>query len=39
MEEHEAPRHFRRVHADLHRFGGVHAARGELAGLLLEDER
>jgi alkylation response protein AidB-like acyl-CoA dehydrogenase len=37
MEEHEAPRHFRRVHADLLRFGGVHAARGELAGLLLED--
>ena len=39
MEEHEAPRHFRRVHADLLRFGGVHAARGELAGILLEKQR
>ncbi len=30
-EEHEAPRHFRRVHADLARFGGVTRARAELA--------
>jgi alkylation response protein AidB-like acyl-CoA dehydrogenase len=34
-EEHEAPRHFRRVHADLARFGGVARARAELAELLL----
>jgi acyl-CoA dehydrogenase len=34
-EEHEAPRHFRRVHADLARFGGVSRARAELADLLL----
>jgi alkylation response protein AidB-like acyl-CoA dehydrogenase len=34
-EEHEAPRHFRRVHADLARFGGVHRARAELAEFLL----
>ena len=30
-EEHEAPRHFRRVHADLARFGGAPRARAELA--------
>jgi alkylation response protein AidB-like acyl-CoA dehydrogenase len=34
-EEHEAPRHFRRVHADLARFGGVPRARAELAEFLL----
>src|SRR5207342_424077 len=34
-EEHEAPRHFRRVHADLARFGGVSRARAELAEVLL----
>jgi acyl-CoA dehydrogenase len=34
-EEHEAPRHFRRVHADLVRFGGMARARSELAELLL----
>jgi acyl-CoA dehydrogenase len=34
-EEHEAPRHFRRVHADLARFGGVVRARAELADFLL----
>lgn len=36
MEEHEVPRHFRRVHADLFRFGGVHAAREGLAESLLD---
>jgi acyl-CoA dehydrogenase len=34
-EEHEAPRHFRRVHADLARFGGAPRARAELAEFLL----
>jgi alkylation response protein AidB-like acyl-CoA dehydrogenase len=34
-EEHEAPRHFRRIHADLARFGGVSRARAELADYLL----
>jgi alkylation response protein AidB-like acyl-CoA dehydrogenase len=34
-EEHEAPRHFRRVHADLARFGGASRARAELADFLL----
>jgi alkylation response protein AidB-like acyl-CoA dehydrogenase len=34
-EEHEAPRHFRRVHADLVRCGGVLQAREELADYLL----
>ena len=34
-EEHEAPRHFRRVHADVARFGGVSRARAELADYLL----
>ncbi len=34
-EEHEAPRHFRRVHADLVRFGGAPAARAALADYLL----
>ncbi len=34
-EEHEAPRHFRRVHADLIRFGGAPSARAALADHLL----
>lgn len=36
-EEHEAPRHFRRVHSDLTRDGGVNRARAELARCLLDD--
>lgn len=35
-EEHEAPRHFRRVHADLARMGGVRRARAALAGHMVE---
>ncbi|MGH8784329.1 MAG: acyl-CoA dehydrogenase family protein [Cupriavidus necator] len=35
-EEHEAPRHFRRTHADLARHGGVRRAREELARTLLD---
>jgi acyl-CoA dehydrogenase len=34
-EEHEMPRHFRRIHADLVRCGGVHAAREDVAAHLL----
>jgi alkylation response protein AidB-like acyl-CoA dehydrogenase len=34
-EEHEAPRHFRRVHADLARFGGAPGARTALADFML----
>jgi acyl-CoA dehydrogenase len=34
-EEHEAPRHFRRVHADLARFGGAPGARATLADFML----
>jgi 3-oxo-4-pregnene-20-carboxyl-CoA dehydrogenase beta subunit len=34
-EEHEMPRHFRRIHADLARFGGAPRARAELADHLL----
>ena len=34
-EEHEAPRHFRRVHADLARFGGAPGARAALADYML----
>jgi alkylation response protein AidB-like acyl-CoA dehydrogenase len=34
-EEHEMPRHFRRIHADLARFGGAARARAELADHLL----
>ena len=33
-EEHEAPRHFRRVHVDVARFGGAPRARAELADYL-----
>ncbi|MGZ3622674.1 MAG: acyl-CoA dehydrogenase [Ktedonobacteraceae bacterium] len=36
MEEHEVPRHFRRVHADLLRFGGVNAVREGLAESILD---
>ena len=35
-EEHEMPRHFRRIHADLVRCGGVHAARSGVAEALLD---
>jgi acyl-CoA dehydrogenase len=34
-EEHEMPRHFRRIHADLARLGGVSRARAKLADHLL----
>lgn len=34
-EEHEMPGHFRRIHADLLRFGGAPRARAALAGYLL----
>jgi len=34
-DEHEAPRHFRRVHNDVVRFGGASQARAELADFLL----
>jgi len=36
-EEHEAPRHFRRVHSDVSRLGGVRRAREELAEYFLGD--
>lgn len=35
-EEHELPRHFRRVHADMARLGGVRKSRREIAALLLD---
>lgn len=35
-EEHELPRHFRRVHADVTRLGGVIAARRDLANQLFQ---
>lgn len=35
-EEHEMPRHFRRIHGDLVRLGGVHAARRDVAAALLD---
>ncbi len=35
-EEHEAPRHFRRVHLDLLVLGGASHARAELASLVLD---
>jgi alkylation response protein AidB-like acyl-CoA dehydrogenase len=35
-EEHEAPRHFRRTHADLTRHGGVRRAREEVARHFLD---
>jgi alkylation response protein AidB-like acyl-CoA dehydrogenase len=34
-EDHEMPRHFRRVHGDLVRYGGLHQARREIADALL----
>ncbi|MET0984332.1 MAG: acyl-CoA dehydrogenase, partial [Steroidobacteraceae bacterium] len=37
-EEHELPRHFRRVHGDTARLGGVTAMREGLARLLLDEE-
>jgi alkylation response protein AidB-like acyl-CoA dehydrogenase len=37
-EEHEAPRHFRRVHQDMCALGGIHEARVELARWLLDGE-
>ena len=37
-EEHEAPRHFRRVHLDLLPLGGGAQARRELAASLLDDD-
>lgn len=36
-EEHEAPRHFRRTHGDLTRYGGVRHAREELAHYLIDE--
>lgn len=36
-EEHELPRHFRRVHADVVRLGGVSRARAQLADDLLSN--
>ena len=36
IEEHEAPRHFRRVNADTLRFGGVAAGRAALAAATLD---
>jgi 3-oxo-4-pregnene-20-carboxyl-CoA dehydrogenase beta subunit len=38
-EEHEAPRHFRRVHADLCRLGGARRSRLFLARYMLEGEK
>lgn len=37
-EEHEAPRHFRRIHLDVLALGGAAAARRELAAALLDDD-
>jgi alkylation response protein AidB-like acyl-CoA dehydrogenase len=36
-EEHEAPRHFKRVHLDLVRYGGARRAREELSDYILGD--
>lgn len=38
-EEHEMPRHFRRIHGDLTRLGGVHAARRDIADALIGTNR
>jgi alkylation response protein AidB-like acyl-CoA dehydrogenase len=38
-EEHEAPRHFRRVHMDMIALGGTYAARTDLAGELIDNVR
>ncbi|MGI4813069.1 MAG: acyl-CoA dehydrogenase [Janthinobacterium lividum] len=37
-EEHEAPRHFRRVHLDLLRHGGGRRGRAELAAFILDQD-
>jgi alkylation response protein AidB-like acyl-CoA dehydrogenase len=36
-EDHEAPRHFKRVHQDVLRHGGVRRARAELAAFILDE--
>ncbi|WP_426442567.1 acyl-CoA dehydrogenase family protein [Bradyrhizobium genosp. P] len=36
-EDHEAPRHFKRVHQDVLRHGGVRRAREELAAFILDE--
>lgn len=36
-EEHEAPRHFRRIHGDLARHGGPRRAREEVAAYVLDE--
>lgn len=38
-EEHEAPRHFKRVHQDATAFGGANAMRRDLAKALLDTDR
>jgi alkylation response protein AidB-like acyl-CoA dehydrogenase len=38
-EEHEAPQHFRRVHADMTRLGGVSASREAIAQYLIDQGR
>jgi alkylation response protein AidB-like acyl-CoA dehydrogenase len=38
-EEHEMPRHFRRIHGDLIRCGGISRAREEIAAFLLDPDR
>jgi alkylation response protein AidB-like acyl-CoA dehydrogenase len=38
-EEHEAPRHFKRIHVDMLRFGGAKTAREELASRFLDQSR
>jgi len=35
-EEHELPRHFRRIHADMARLGGVRKSKGDIAQHLIE---
>lgn len=35
-DNHEMPRHFRRIHSDLTRLGGPYAARREVAGFLFD---
>lgn len=38
-EEHEAPGHFRQIHGDVARFGGVWRARADLAARVLDADR
>ncbi|MFM0394977.1 acyl-CoA dehydrogenase [Paraburkholderia phytofirmans] len=38
-EEHELPRHFRRIHCDQTRLGGARLSRNEIAGYLLDSAR